>query len=790
VADRKGEPLDPGSPYMSLGPNPPGPATVISTLARTLDRPLALAWRFEAHDQVGSGDFGLGDDARQVVEALLQSDPDSQGGDARWTTRIARFVGCEFALAAPAETDAHHVDGLAELLATLLHALVDQERFAFVLDNSADIIAVMRADGTAEYATPSVERVLGWPPGHFETSSAFDLLHPDDLDGVVSSVDLALTEPGERYSGRFRVRHQNGSWVWVDGRVSIAPGRSDVALFSARDVTRQVDAERQASEEQTRALTVLDASPQPIAIHQNGHLVFVNRSAMALLGATEAAELIGQPMLRFTTASPQVIKARFDAIDRGEMIGPNIVTLRRIDGSLVDVELTGIPTTWDGLQAVQIIAVDLSERRRMEAMLQHASLHDPLTGLPNRRLLADRLDRCLSRARRSGDHAAILFCDLDQFKVINDALGHSVGDQVLIEIARRLRLATRETDTVARFGGDEFVVLTEDLADDAAIERLAERVCAVVRDPFVVSGHTMHLTFSTGVVRITGSEALDELLSWADSAMYAAKQAGRDRWVLFDETLRTRASDRLRIESALRASLDSGSGLSIHTQPEVDLATRQIVGYEALVRWDGPDGSGLSPDEFLPVAADAGLMPAVGSFVLARSIEFAIMLPPSAKQFVAVNASAEELEHPNFARQVKALLDAAEMDGSGLCLELTEHSIIRDPAGTAAVLGPLRDRGVTIAIDDFGTGYSSLAYLARFHPDFLKIDRSFTAGVLDQPTQRSIVEAVLHLAASLDITTIAEGVETEAQAQVLSELGCNLAQGWHFGRAAPPGTWI
>lgn len=552
------------------------------------------------------------------------------------------------------------------------------ETLEFVLDNSADIIMLVADDGTAEYMTPSVERVLGWPPAMFRTRSAFELIHPDDLARVQGAFEGTFSPGAQLRPDRFRVARADGGWTWLECRVAYTKERDDVVIVTARDVTDEVHAAEAATLNETR-------------------------------------------------------------------------------------------------------------RRRAEAELAHASLHDPLTGLPNRHLLGDRIDQAIRRAHRTGTRSAILFCDLDRFKVVNDALGHSVGDQLLVIVARRLRSCLRETDTVARFGGDEFVILTEDLGDEDDASVLAARIHDVLADPIHVNGHTLHVTASTGVVPIDGELARDELLSNADTAMYAAKDAGRATWTVFDAELRRRASDRLRIEAELRHALATGSGLSVHLQPEVALAGRTTVGFEALVRWTLPDGTNVPPDRFLPIAGDAGLMPMVGRHVVG-SVAHALrtLRDNGSSMWIAVNAAAEELQHPDFAPQALRSLREVEVDASRLCIEITEHSILKDPAGIDAALRPLRDLGATVAIDDFGTGYSSLAYLTRFRPEYLKIDKSFTGALLERSGDRAVVEAVLHLADSLSIVTVAEGIETAEQADLLADLGCQLGQGWHFGRPAPP----
>ncbi len=546
-----------------------------------------------------------------------------------------------------------------------------------VLDNSAEIILLLNEEGFAEYATPSLERILGWPTDEFTRRSCFEVVHPDDQVRVAEAL-LDSFHPGPRRPAeRFRARHANGSWVWVETRVSHVPSRDDVIVICAHDITRQVNADEEA-------------------------------------------------------------------------------------------------------------AANVESRRRAEARLAHANLHDPLTNLPNRHLLADRVDQAIRRAHRTGSVSALLFCDVDRFKVVNDALGHTVGDQLLSIVARRLRSCLREPDTVARFGGDEFVVLTEDLADVDDAARLAERLHAVIAEPVDLEGHTLHVTISTGVVIIDGTQPRDEIVSDADAAMYAAKESGRGRWRVFESELRAKASDRLRIEGELRQVLADGTGLQVHVQPEVCLTTRTTVGYEALVRWTRSDGTNVPPDQFLPIAADAGLMHALGARV-AQGVAAALNHLEEARlpSWVAINAAAEELHHPDFASQVLRVLGDATVDPARLCIEITEHSILKDPAGVEIALRPLRDLGASVAIDDFGTGYSSLAYLTRFRPEYVKIDRSFTAAAGNRAGDRAVVEAVIHLADALGIITVAEGIETEEQARLLADLGCQLGQGWHFGRPAP-----
>ena len=778
-----------------------------TAVVRALERPAVLVWKRYVEDEPCAVSVQVDPTAEPIlVRSLLGSlgaagdslTPVEMEGFPGWAavTAGAHPVGAVTLAVGPAPAaltptaDALAIArSVAVAVLAALGACSEQDRLRFILDNSVDVIALIGANGVSEYITPSVERVLGWSVAEMADFSAFELLHPDDRDRVAGAFAEALTHPGERSTGRFRLRRKDDTWAWLEARAMHTPDRDDVVVVSARDVTHEVEATATAEAEAARYRHLIDSSPQGVAIRQDGLFVFANDTAARLLGADRPDDLVGLPILQFTHESSGVITERTDALMRGEVVGPWETTLARLDGSPIDLELTSVPTTWNGRFAIQTIATDLTERRRSEALIAHAALHDTVSGLPNRHLLADRVDQAVRRARRTGERAALLFCDLDNFKVVNEALGHGVGDEVLIEAGRRLRSVVRETDTVARFGGDEFAVLTPDLATDDDVAVLVDRIHRTLAKPLIISGHTLRIGVSIGVVVVDGEHTRDELLRFAETALFAAKETGPGRWMAFDEALRFRASDHLRIQNDLYSALETGEGLDAHFQPEVELATGRIIGYESLIRWTTPDGSPLAPDRFLPVAASAGLLPRIGEFMVGRATD---LLARTASDphgvWIAVNASAEELVDPDFAARIVAALDATGVAPDRLCLEITEHSIMRDPHGVANALQPLRALGVAIAIDDFGTGYSSLSYLARFQPEYLKIDRAFTADLDGQSVNRSIVEGVLHLATSLGITTIAEGIETPEQAQILLELGCDIGQGWHFGRPQPAVT--
>jgi diguanylate cyclase (GGDEF)-like protein len=434
-----------------------------------------------------------------------------------------------------------------------------------------------------------------------------------------------------------------------------------------------------------------------------------------------------------------------------------------------------------------VIGWRLNERTR--ARMIHQSLHDPLTGLPNRLLFLDRLAVALARARRTPTIHAVLFVDIDHFKVINDSLGHHAGDEVLVALANRLDALLRANDSLARFGGDEFTVLAEDLETEADAVALAERLVAALAEPMWLQSRHVTLSGSVGIAITRGAETADDLLRDADAAMYRAKERGRARVEIFDGALRDRVLRRLEIENDLRRALERGE-LCTHYQPKVRLDTGEIVGVEALARWQHPERGMIPPAEFIPMAEETGLIVPLGEWILREACcqvaAWNRRAPAATPMTVAVNLSARQLEQHNLLETVADALAESGLPATQLCLEITESTVMRDVDRTIATLLELKQLGVQLAIDDFGVGFSSLSQLKRLPPvDMLKIDKSFIDGIGAQDA-RAIVAAILTLAGALELTTVAEGVEAEAQATELATLGCELAQGYLFARPQPP----
>ena len=432
---------------------------------------------------------------------------------------------------------------------------------------------------------------------------------------------------------------------------------------------------------------------------------------------------------------------------------------------------------------------DLVERDRIQDELSHSALHDALTGLPNRRLFLDRLDQALLDRARHGEELAVLFLDLDRFKVLNDSVGHHLGDQMLVEVADRLRQTVRPGDTIARFGGDEFTVLCERVATIESVQAIAKRLAEAASTPMQVEGEKWVLSASIGICLTRAGVRRDgaSLLRDADAAMYRAKALGRDRYELFDDELRESTVARLETERSLRTALDQGA-LFLEFQPELVLATGELFGVEALVRWHHPEHGRVEPADFIPVAEETGLIVPIGTWVLRTACAQAAWwaaLPGAPRLRMAVNVSARQLAQPDVVDVVTRALADSGLPAANLVLEVTESTLIEEGVQIRDTFDALSELGVSIALDDFGTGYSSLGFLRTFPVDIVKIDRSFVNGVADSADDAAIITAIVRMASSLGLRTVAEGVETAAQAEVLREVGCDLAQGYYFGRPAP-----
>jgi diguanylate cyclase len=424
------------------------------------------------------------------------------------------------------------------------------------------------------------------------------------------------------------------------------------------------------------------------------------------------------------------------------------------------------------------------ERKRAEVELAHQAMHDALTGLPNRALLYDRLGQALNRVGRHSAAVAVLFGDLDRFKLVNDSLGHGAGDTLLVAVAERLSNVLRSGDTAARFGGDEFVLLCEDVSGERQAITIAERIAAELDEPFVIEGDEVFVRTSVGIALATEPGARPEaLIRDADAAMYRAKERGGGTYEVFDDQMRERAVRRMETENALHRALDRGEFV-MHYQPIVQMATGALHGVEALARWQHPQRGLVMPGEFIEAAEETGLIIALGAWAFEAACRQSALWGGDIS--MAVNLSARQCTHPDLAGTFGEILRRTGADPASVCLEITETALMEDVEVSTATLTALKELGLTLALDDFGTGYSSLRALQHFPVDVVKIDRSFIAPIEHDPQEAAIVAAVISLSHALGLRTVAEGIESVPQVDRLRALGCDLAQGFYFARPGPP----
>jgi diguanylate cyclase (GGDEF)-like protein/PAS domain S-box-containing protein len=432
---------------------------------------------------------------------------------------------------------------------------------------------------------------------------------------------------------------------------------------------------------------------------------------------------------------------------------------------------------------------EIAERRELEEQLTHQAFHDPLTGLPNRTLFLDRLDLALAQTEQRGGKIAVLFMDLDNFKVINDSLGHEVGDQVLLAVAERLENSLSAEETAARFGGDEFTVLLGDVASASDAVRVAERIEEVLRAPFYLEGRERFITTSIGIVLSTsGSELPEVLLRYADVAMYQAKASGKARYAVFNLSMTAAALERLELESDLRRALEREE-FRLYYQPKVSLRSGEIVAMEALLRWEHTERGLVSPGQFIPVAEETDLIVPIGRWVLDEACRQARrwrdQFPDRPPLKVCVNLSAKQFQYHALVEEAAEILRKSGLDPASLDLEITESVVMKDAPSTLVTLQKLKDLGVNLAIDDFGTGYSSLSYLRRLPVGTLKIDRSFVENIGYDAKDEALLSGVIGIASGLGLYVVAEGVETAEQLARVKSLGCELAQGNYLSEPLP-----
>ena len=558
-------------------------------------------------------------------------------------------------------------------------------------------------------------------------------------------------------------------------------------------VHRTLSAIARAEEDLMLRDRAIESSVSAICITDNlasdNPIVYVNPAFERITGYSSQEVLGRNPRLLQGTdlAQPELIAVRAALHDQR----PCHVVLRnyRKDGSMYWNELNIAPVRNDAGMVTHYIGVhtDISDAKTHQDELARQANHDSLTGLPNRNLLWDRIDRACARTQRYGDFAAVAFLDLDNFKVVNDSLGHSLGDHLLRAVAQRLQSSLRAMDTVARLGGDEFVLVLSDQKGEPSVSGELQRIVESFSQPFAVDGRDVFITASVGVA-LYPQDAKDPeaLMKSAELAMYRAKESGRNGYQLYTVEMQTRVTERLALEGRLRRALERGE-FSLHYQPQVDLRSKRIFGVEALIRWNQPDLGMVSPAKFIPLAEETGLIVPIGAWVVRTACRQCKAwqdagLPPVT---VAVNISARQFREKNLLQVVAQILTETGLNPRQLELEVTESVIMHDAQQIIASLQAFRDMGVKLSVDDFGTGYSSLSYLKRFPVDRLKIDQSFVHDLGSDADDAAIAQAVITLGHTMGLRVIAEGVETPEQLAFLRRHECDEMQGYLFGKPMP-----
>jgi diguanylate cyclase (GGDEF)-like protein/PAS domain S-box-containing protein len=666
-----------------------------------------------------------------------------------------------------------------------------ERRFKALVSNAADIITVTDRSGTLQYVSPAFDRILGHSTLSYRDGSMGRVMHPDDLARITDDFPSLLDDPSRVLTTVVRIQDAAGRWRHFETTITNRLDDPDVhgVVSNLHDITEL----REAHE---RFRSAFENAPIGMAMTDlEGRIIRANPSMGEIVGRTPA-ELVGVTVHDLT--HPDDREAGVGEMERfvaagtvGYQIEKRYVHRK---GHEVWISASVCCVRDEQERPLYLIGQveDVTERRALRERLAYAAIHDQLTGLPNRELFMDRLEMALRRIGRTGHQVAVIFLDLDRFKLINDSLGHDVGDQVLEAVADRLGTVMRASDTLARFGGDEFTVLCDDVAgEDDAIE-LAQRLVLAMGQPVVLATGEVFVSLSVGIALSSTDQSGAVILRNADIAMYRAKDGGPSRIEIYRADDEDKVVSRLRTSNELHRALERQE-LELHYQPFVDLHTETLLGMEALVRWQHPTRGLIPPQEFIGLAEDCGLILPLGIWVLKEACRQGAAWhrrrtaagEDNARMNISVNVSALQLADGGFPDQVADAIEESGIDPDRLWLEITESTLMGDADASVIVLQTLRDLGLHLEIDDFGTGYSSLSYLQRFPVESLKIDRSFVAELDTRSDNAAIVRAIIGLGDSLGLPIIAEGVERRGQVARLQSLGCHLAQGYLFGRPLP-----
>lgn len=665
-----------------------------------------------------------------------------------------------------------------------------EERYRDLFENVNDLIQCIDGTGHFIYVNNAWLNALGYKEEEVPDLKFFDILHPNCVDhcstmlncimsgGDVQTVDIIfVTKDGReiKVEGNINSHWDNGKFI------------STRAIF--RDVTERKLFEEALMESEQRYKRLVEFSPDGLAVHHEGNLVFVNPSLLKMVGAASLEEVLGKPVLDFIHKDyKQVVEGRMiQALEQekpGALLEEKLI---KIDNSTIDVEIASTPIIYQGEKAVLVVVRDISERKKAESLIHKLAYHDTLTGLPNRRFFNEHFSYALAEASQKNKLTALMFIDLDELKNVNDSLGHAAGDELIKAFAARLKGLVRNDDIFSRWGGDEFTLVITELSDESFVVNTAERILEAFEQPFNIKGHDLYVTPSIGIT-IYPLDGIDQesIIKNADTAMYRAKELGGNNYQFYTREMNEKVLQNITLANSLRQALSNGE-FEIFYQPIVNVDTAQIVGTEALLRWNNPQMGLVLPGEFIPIAEKTGLIIPIGEWVIRNAClqnkQWQEAGFPTI--YVSINLSARQFRQPNLVEIISSIIKETRIDPRWLRLEITESTAVKNVEFTIKTLQELKYLGIKIAIDDFGTGYSSLNYLKRFPLHTLKIDRAFVQDITNTPEDGAIASAIITLAQSLKLETIAEGVETIEQLNILRSKQCSKIQGYLFCRPLP-----
>jgi diguanylate cyclase (GGDEF)-like protein/PAS domain S-box-containing protein len=675
-----------------------------------------------------------------------------------------------------------------------------EDRFKLLVETIPGVayIAVPGEHGEWIYISPRLQQLCGYSPEEWIADPAYwiDLIHPDDRTKVIEDEAGWIETTGGVHVGEYRLRARDGTYRWIRDAATAQPGDSQGrALWFGvlSDITESRDAQEALRSSEQLLRSVLEtASDAFVAVDAAGSILEWNRRAETMFGRRRE-DVLGHGLMnlvvpeRLRAVNPFALGEARTATS-ADVLGTSMeMTALRADGSEFPTELVVWPTTAGKSARCNAFIRDITERTHLQDELRAMAFSDALTGLANRAFFCDRLEAALALRSHVDGALVVLFLDVDDFKTINDSLGHAAGDLLLSIASERLLACVRPGDMVARFAGDEFAILLPDVADLAHAEAIADRIGGALREPLMLEGRKTVISASIGMASSTVSRTVgaDDMLREADAAMYHAKRSGKNMSVVFDPSMHATALARLELQKDLAVAVEHEE-FFLNFQPYYDLPDGRLAGFEALIRWTHPTRGLISPVEFIPLAEETGLIHPMGDWVLREACRQAQMWPSdqlgARAPSINVNVSALQIQEAGLVGKVAAALLLTGLDPGRLVLEITEGVLMRRVEETVVVLQELRALGVRIAIDDFGTGYSSLSYLQDLPLDMIKIDKSFVDHLGLERDASSMAKVIIQIGQTLQLEVVAEGVEQSAQVESLQALGCDSAQGFHLGR--------